>query len=277
MSFLDTPSSVLSLGPRGHAALLHGRHKEVQGVMRSADWTCCKCGVRVPDAMEIHHPEGHSPTGKLAVICTFCHYPEHAGWAAGRSLISGIWAPDLSQADVSRLCWGAILAGTLLSQDEDDEHQEASASLARVCADLAARVRIASERVGADLPSSVIESAFRLRSQRGKSADLDKMIDAHLSRVVAGLRWAPTGVAMPRQMRPCFVSWDLGGIVTVDDDVRAAVIAASGPVSVAALREEISGHMGDLPEPEAPDPPEYVDDPASAIGDIDWSSGMDGV
>ena len=281
MSFLDVPSSVLNLGPRGHSALIAGREKEVAGMLAASGWRCCKCGVAVKGAMEVHHPDGHSPTARLGAICTFCHFAEHAGWAAARKLIVPIWSPDFGQADLSRLFWGLSLSGCVTDRSGDDADPDAVRSVARVMRDVARRSSAAADIIGADSADSVIESLFRMRSVRGRSASMDARIDAHVSRILAGLRWAPASIAAPSEMRATFLAWDVGGLKSADDAVSKLILDEAGETGEADLRRLGADHVGplpDLPEPEIAD--ESFDSPAfdDSISDIDWANDdMDGL
>lgn len=109
-----SPIDLLSLGAQSHALLLMGAEGQARKALEKADWTCHECGTRLPEGMDVDHGGPHvtGATPGMKPICAFCHDLHHPLWSAARHRIAVIHAPDLSQADISRMAWAFLaLAG----------------------------------------------------------------------------------------------------------------------------------------------------------------------
>ena len=76
--------------------------------MRRADWRCEACGLSAPDAMEIGHRDSdhhNQRRDNLRCLCAFCHLADHPVAALRQGRATLLYAPDLDQADVSRIAW----------------------------------------------------------------------------------------------------------------------------------------------------------------------------
>ena len=76
--------------------------------MMRADWRCEACGVSAPDAMEIGHRDSdhrNQRRDNLRCLCAFCHLADHPVAALRQGRATLLYAPDLDQADVSRIAW----------------------------------------------------------------------------------------------------------------------------------------------------------------------------
>lgn len=76
--------------------------------MRRARWRCEACGLTAPEEMEIGHRDGdhhNQRRSNLRCLCAFCHLVDHPVAALRRGRATLLYAPDLEQADVSRIAW----------------------------------------------------------------------------------------------------------------------------------------------------------------------------
>ena len=120
----------LALGARAHSTILGKAMGPASARLAMDDWTCRFCGTRIPDFMEVDHPDGHAPCGLngLSAICQFCHNLRHPLWAAARGRFRLFWGPDVSQRDVHRAAWQVFFAsGRVDGSDADPELQSAAA------------------------------------------------------------------------------------------------------------------------------------------------------
>lgn len=101
---------LLNLGARDHALINATMTAEIAIALKSGDWTCHVCGVRLEGLMEIDHLKGHrrSAAAELAPICQFCHDLRHPMWAMARKRAFPVYAPDLAQRDLSRMAWSLL-------------------------------------------------------------------------------------------------------------------------------------------------------------------------
>lgn len=61
---------------------------------------------------ELHHLDNdhaNNAPGNIAVACPFCHMPFHLGFNAMRGNGTLVYAPELSQADISRICAVSVI------------------------------------------------------------------------------------------------------------------------------------------------------------------------
>lgn len=121
--------------PRATAADLEYKAKR-PNVLSRGQHTCSYCGVRSPDAMEVHHQDcdhGNNADINLALGCVFCHPVHHLGEVAQRftradqSEIAGghvrlSYLPGISQADLSHLL---RTIGHVLVNGTENEKMEA--------------------------------------------------------------------------------------------------------------------------------------------------------
>lgn len=204
-----------SLGARDHALINSAMMREIRTALDAADWACHVCGVALRGFMEIDHLKGHSPskTSGLAPICQFCHDLRHPMWAASRSRIFPIVAPETAQTDVSRFSW------TLLSEGS---REDGVLDTDEIMSAMEAREEAAWDMLGGTNLESVMEALLTVRDRRG--ADRATAMVEDLDRVI---RFVPGAV---RDMGPLY-KWTREGF---------------RPVPVAPLFES----FGPLPAPD---------------------------
>lgn len=212
-SIITSPINLLSLGSRAHAVLLAGDDKICGQVFERDGDTCRICGISAPGCMEIDHVKGHARCGPegLAAICTFCHDLRHPLWSASRGRIKPIFAPELSQVDVTRLAW------IVLAQRGDP-----AVDIAGLVAGVKARARRMEEVVGCSGAEPLFEAAFTAAKMMGPEKGREVML-----KVDQSLRFWPTEVftEKPDESLPSAArmsSWSLGGFRIFAEDAAKA-------------------------------------------------------
>lgn len=119
----------INFGARMHALLAADNAKLYRHVLERDNWTCCKCGIHLPEFMEIQHIDDNHANNReanLAAICRYCHDGEHPVWAASRQRYDLILCPELSQASLNRLAWAVtlMLARDRATEDMPQEERE---------------------------------------------------------------------------------------------------------------------------------------------------------
>jgi hypothetical protein len=101
---------LLNLSARDHALINATMTAEIATALKSGDWTCHLCGIRLEGLMEIDHLRGHKRCGAkdVAPICQFCHDLKHPMWAMARKRAFAIYAPGTSQQDLTRMSWSLL-------------------------------------------------------------------------------------------------------------------------------------------------------------------------
>lgn len=97
----------LDAGQRQDGKAVHVLHRWRE-TMEKARWTCERCGFVAPDAQEVGHQNGDHHDNRpenLRCLCLFCHLADHPVAALRQGRADLIYAPDLTQADVSRISW----------------------------------------------------------------------------------------------------------------------------------------------------------------------------
>jgi hypothetical protein len=212
-SITATPINLLSLGSRVHGILLAGEDK-ICGEVFSRDGGICRvCGISAPGCMEIDHIKTHARCGAegLATICTFCHDLRHPLWSASRGRIIPVFAPELSQVDVTRLAW------TVLGYRGD-----ASVDISGLVSGIKSRARRMEDLVGCAGAEPLFEAAFTAMQMMGPEKGREVML-----KVDQSLRFWPTEVftEKPDENLPPAArmsSWRLGGFRVFAEDAAKA-------------------------------------------------------
>lgn len=188
MSFLERPLTVLKMGLRQHEAILAPVGKLILPMMRKHDWTCHRCGVRIPEYMQVDHTKGHGNPDPEALrpICAFCHDQDHIIWAAARKRVIPILAPDVTNEQISRITW-AVAA--LRSRPDD---QDAAEAIENIIAAFRKRHHDFIERYGSEDADSAIEAVFRFLAPQEKETDREgAMKRAIVKRFSSEVRFVP--------------------------------------------------------------------------------------
>lgn len=185
----------LTLSGRDHALINASMADAIVECFRDHDWTCHVCGVRLEGLMEVDHLKGHRPceAASVAPICQFCHDLKHPMWAMSRKRAFPVYAPDISQRDLTRFAW------TLLAEMTRTNGEEMFEGLIDAIAE---RESAAFEMLDGENMESALEAILVLRDRAG--ADLatkaGRELDSHIrflpSCVRDGeplLRWTPAG------------------------------------------------------------------------------------
>ena len=80
-------------------------------ILKRDNYTCQACSFRSLRHQEIHHIDSdhrNNNENNLATLCPLCHQVFHLPLAATTNGGSIIWLPEISQADVNRLCIGIL-------------------------------------------------------------------------------------------------------------------------------------------------------------------------
>jgi hypothetical protein len=212
-SIISAPINLLSLGARAHAILIAGADEACRRALERDRDTCRICGVSAPGCMEIDHVKGHAPCGPegMAAICTFCHDLKHPLWSAARGRITPIFAPDLTQADVTRLAWIAL-----------SRRGDPAFDISGIFAGIKARARRMEEIVGCATAESLFEAAFTSSGMMGAEKGREVML-----KVDQVLRFWPTETlsASPDEALPPAArmsTWRLGGFKVFADEAARA-------------------------------------------------------
>jgi hypothetical protein len=186
---------LLNLGARDHALLNATMASEIASALKTGDWTCHVCGVRLEGMMEIDHLKGHrrSAATELAPICQFCHDLKHPMWAMARKRAFPVYAPDLVQRDLSRMAWS--LLGELT-------REEGGAVFDAVLGAIGERESAAFDLLQGENMESALEAILVIRDREGqkKAMSVAETLDESLRYVpvcvrdgVPLTRWTPEG------------------------------------------------------------------------------------
>lgn len=197
MSFTDQSISVLSMGVRSHEAILQPFSADIAKIMKKHDWTCSRCGIRIPNLMQIDHSDGHAArdSSGFLPICQFCHDQDHLIWSASCRRLVPIIATTphgvISNEEISLLGWSMV---SMFSHRETDA--DAHEALAGIVSAFSRRRVMFQERFGTKDADSFIEAVFRFLD--GTDQENDKM-RAERSRIVAQtlaiVRFIPSFIA----------------------------------------------------------------------------------
>lgn len=244
MSFLERPITILKMGLRQHEAILAPISAQVASVMKSHDWTCHKCGVRIPDYMQIDHTMGHGskdPKG-LKPICAFCHDQDHLLWAAGRKRVFPILAPEMSNEHISRLAWA------VLALQNAEEHEGAQSAIENITASFRQRHHDFQQKYGSADADSAIEAVFRfLIPEEGETDKESAKKNDIARRFVAETRFVPKFLSGATITDPSesVATWSVGGFTAPARTPAQAVGLDMSPdtvmSAVSALIQEGAG------------------------------------
>lgn len=217
----------MKLGIRQHGALLAGQAGLVAKVFKRDRECCHVCGYRIPGHMEIDHVAGHRrgvTEGDLRTICQFCHNLRHPIWAASRSRMVPIHAPDLSQSDLHRLAW-TLLAWRDVENGPIDEGAVTGA--------IDMRRSIFLERFGCQAADALLEAACGLPDLKtGAGKKIGGAAVGILARVDQSLRFWPTELLpmIEEFDAGCRVStWGIGGFQVIAESAAEAIRADQDP------------------------------------------------
>ena len=203
-NILTLPLKTMSLGIRDHAKLNRLNSERVAQALRDGQWSCHICSTHIPEFMEIDHLDGHTVSAKnIKPICQFCHNLKHPLWAAARGKISLIYAPDLSQAELHRICWSVI--GYRREKDFP-------ADMHRIEQDILKRRGLAEDIIYSRTTEGFLEAIFSLEEKIG--LENARMTVEKLDQI---LRFIPSEVlpgheALPAASRVSI--WSFGGFRT---------------------------------------------------------------
>lgn len=210
MSFLERPLTVLKMGLRQHEAVLAPVGKLILPMMKKYDWTCHRCGVRVPGYMQVDHIKGHGnpDPDSLRPICPFCHDQDHIIWAAARKRVIPVIAPDLTNEQISRITWALF---SLRSRLEEEDVAEAVNNMVSA---FRKRHNDFVERYGSEDADSAIEAVFRfLELQEREGEREERMKRDIVTRFNSDVRFVPRGLIEDDQEDPSMTVsfWGIGG------------------------------------------------------------------
>lgn len=216
---------LLNFGARDHAALLGHDAALCTRVIAASDGCCHVCGTHVPVALEMDHTRGHA-RGKahedgLRAICQFCHNLKHPLWAAARGRIVPVWAPDISQIDLTRMAWAMIAWREIHPTDFEVLRR-----------DLLARAVRFSEAFACQSAEALFEAAFATRDALG-----EVRADPLLQQVDQVLRFVPAEVLLEADMIPDetldqsmrLSTLSLGGFRRIPRSVARSILAIHDP------------------------------------------------
>lgn len=114
-----------------------------QKIVNRDGHVCQGCGMKTlpsaPSAMaghfDIHHIDDNHDNNhpsNLVTICPFCHNVFHIGNAGARGAATGIWMPQISQADMNLVCHILFI---LMFRGEDKQAQEKDIAVAKKARD----------------------------------------------------------------------------------------------------------------------------------------------
>ena len=106
----------LTFNARRHSIVAGRNREEIAAALRG--WTCHVCGVCLPRLMEFDGGHGNR---EFRPICQLCHNIDHAVWSAAVGRLELVWAPDIAQEDLTRLCWTLLGLGQLFPDLFDGE------------------------------------------------------------------------------------------------------------------------------------------------------------
>lgn len=241
------PAPLLAMGARAHAVLAGQSADAIARAFERDDWTCQRCGTRVPQYVEVAHMDGHRAdcsSQDLLTVCQFCHALDHPVWAASRGRLRLIACPDVPQMVLQRLAWSVYL---FAAEDADAEEQgRAVYGLERfeqqteaLLAAVDARERLLTELLGGVRAESFFESLFTARDLL--TAPQFERLLTDLDRIV---RFWPSAASEPEgaeQAPGAQVSrWRESGFEPVGPRLRAAYFddaANSGRVTLERLTD----------------------------------------
>jgi len=186
---------LLNLGARDHALINATMVPEIAQILKDRNWSCHVCGVHLEGLMEIDHLKGHkkSVVADIAPICQFCHDLRHPMWAMARKRAFPIFAPDISQIELTLFAW------TLLSEMTRDD---ASVSFDALLGAIGERESSAFDLLHGENMESALEAILVIRDREGtkKAGDVANMLDTHLRYLPSCTRdgeplsrWTPEG------------------------------------------------------------------------------------
>lgn len=192
---LDISPRLLTLSARDHALINASMGPPIAQAFRDRDWTCHICGVRLEGLMEVDHLKGHrtSAAADIAPICQFCHDLKHPVWAMSRKRAFPVYAPEITQSDLTRFAW------TLLSEMTRTEAQESFEDLLGAISE---RESAAFEMLDGENMEAALEAilVIRSRSGAGVAGKVAQELDAHLRYLPSCVRdgeplqrWTPEG------------------------------------------------------------------------------------
>lgn len=211
------PIRISSLSVRHHALLATLHPREHQDALERGDWTCCDCGIRMPDWMEVHAANGDhqdlSP-GNLRPICHYCHLVHHAIAATRMDSIQPVWWPELAQAGVNRLAWAMMAVDEMARQNRHPRHQQLLDMLRDLDLRISQRRDIAARICGTARADVMIESLHEIRLVAGP----ERMRQIIAERL-ADIRFWPR-----RRVR----IWSAQGVADVTSEVRRSFFEPGG-------------------------------------------------
>lgn len=156
--------------------------------MEDAQHRCARCGIALPGAMEVGAKNGDhadNSSENLECLCPFCHRLDHLVASAWDGLIDVIWAPDMSQEQVTRFAWGSIAIKSLGMGLGPEAGSDVFETI-RISQDFfLARKRKAAEMIGTGRADAFMMEMFR-RARRDGGFGLGEM-----AAVMSGVRLAP--------------------------------------------------------------------------------------
>lgn len=235
MSFLDRPIAVLKMGMRQHEVVLAPLNKSLLSIMQKYDWTCHRCGVRIPNFMQLDHTKGHGNPDPAALrpICVFCHDQDHIIWAAARARVIPIIAPDMTNEQISRLTWTVI--GLRAQRDDENDGEEINAAIQNLMSAFKKRSYMFNQVYGSTDADSAIEAIYRFRTDNSKD---DESIIAQKTQVAekffSDMRFIPQLLV---EEKPADISmgisvWGIGGFLPPAQEVQEAIKLYAKPADV---------------------------------------------
>ena len=210
---------LLAVGARAHAMIATAASDATVECLKRDDWTCHRCGIRLPGFMEIDHVESHDDSNpeNLKAICQFCHNLRHPVWAALRGRLKIIWAPGLKQASIHRLAWHVLLASGFAG----DEFTRAGLERAAlsIADGIGRRECAASQILGSSHPEAFFEALLAAKSMlcETRFAELAMLLDASLRFWPAAVDRISEGCDRPSASVSC---WREGGFADVAEDLQ---------------------------------------------------------
>lgn len=231
MSFLERPLTVLKMGLRQHEAILAPVGKAVLPMMKKYDWTCHRCGIKIPQYMQVDHTKGHGnpDPDALRPICVFCHDQDHIIWAAARKRVLPVVAPDMTNEQISRISWAVV---SLRSRPDDQEVVEA---IENIIAAFRKRHHDFIDRYGSEDADSAIEAVFRfLLPQENESEREAIMKKAIVERFSSQVRFVPRALIEEsvEDVSTTISVWSVGGFREPARAPTEAVILRAEPADL---------------------------------------------
>ncbi|MCY4591382.1 MAG: hypothetical protein OXE86_12645 [Alphaproteobacteria bacterium] len=188
---LELPARHLTFGARAHA-IRAGEHSDaVARSLELGNWTCHVCGIRLPGLMEFDGGHGPEPDD-IRPICQICHNLDHAVWAAGLGRLVPIWAPDIPQPALTRICWITLALSRLVPgpfpashQPPDDEEEVSGLADEMDDLDQQMRLRLKAGAESARLVLEMIDARRGCFAERFEATTFEAWLEAllvHLDR-----------------------------------------------------------------------------------------------